>query len=146
MTTTQLTERWQSILQDKQNLLDSASEVLTASEYVLNQGDRQPQRLRELVESGDLETVYAEDGYQQRLQTRLAQVNDEATLQQQLRFFRHREMVRIIWRDLSGWADLAETVRELTALANCCVEQALNKLYQWQTELLGTPMDELVYS
>jgi glutamate-ammonia-ligase adenylyltransferase len=143
MTTTQLTERWQSILQDKQNLLDSASEVLTASEYVLNQGDRQPQRLRELVESGDLETVYAEDGYQQRLQTRLAQVNDEATLQQQLRFFRHREMVRIIWRDLSGWADLAETVRELTALADCCVEQALNKLYQWQTELLGTPMDEL---
>jgi len=55
MTTTALTEQWQSILQDKQNLLDSASEVLTASEYVLNQGDRQPQRLRELVESGDLE-------------------------------------------------------------------------------------------
>ena len=82
MTTTALTEQWQSILQDKQNLLDSASEVLTASEYVLNQGDRQPQRLRELVESGDLETVYAEDGYQQRLQTRLAQVTDEVTLQQ----------------------------------------------------------------
>ena len=99
MTTTQLTEQWQSILQDKQNLLDSASEVLTASEYVLNQGDRQPQRLRELVESGDLETVYAEDGYQQRLQTWLAQVNDEATLQQQLRLFRQREMVRIIWRE-----------------------------------------------
>lgn len=141
MTRTPLTQAWQSILQDKQNLLDSASTVLMGSEYVLNQGDRQPQRLRELVESGDLEKVYTDDGYQHRLQSRLADVKDEAQLHQQLRFFRQREMVRIIWRDLAGWADLAETMRELTALADCCVEQALDKLYLWQTELLGIPMD-----
>lgn len=137
-----LSDHWQSILQNKQNLLDSAMTVLAASEYVMNQGDRQPQRLIELFQSGDLEMAYEGDGYQQRLQSRLAEVNDEASLHQQLRIFRQREMVRIIWRDLSGWADLAETVRELTALADCCVEQALNKLYQWQTQLLGTPLDE----
>ena len=137
-----LSDHWQSILQNKQNLLHSAMTVLAASEYVMNQGDRQPQRLIELFQSGDLEMAYEGDGYQQRLQSRLAEVNDEASLHQQLRIFRQREMVRIIWRDLSGWADLAETVRELTALADCCVEQALNKLYQWQTQLLGTPLDE----
>jgi len=142
MTTTSLSEQWQSILQAKQNLLDSAMTVLTASEYVLNQGERHPQRLQELVDSGDLERVYTEDGYLKRLEIRLESVQDEATLHQQLRIFRQREMVRIIWRDLSGWADLAETVRELTALADCCVEQALNKLYQWQIQLLGTPLDE----
>src|SRR5690554_2678723 len=141
MTTTQLSEQWQSILGDKQTLLGSASTVLIASEYVLNQGERQPQRLRELVESGDLEVVYAEDGYQQRLQIRLEAVADETALQQQLRIFRQREMIRIIWRDLSGWAALAETMRELTALADACVQQALSKLYTWQSELFGVPVD-----
>lgn len=142
MTTKPLTEQWQSILQNKGNLLDSATSVLAASEYVLNQGERQPHRITELFESGDIELVYAEDGYQKRLQSRLETVQDEASLHQQLRAFRQREMVRIIWRDLAGWADLAETVRELTALADCCVEQALNTLYQWQTLLLGTPLNE----
>ena len=143
MTPTPLSEHWQLILQNKQNLLDSAMTVLTASEYVLNQGERQPQRMTELVESGDLEKAYSQNDYQQRLQQQLANIKDEATLHQQLRYFRQREMVRIIWRDLSGWAELAETVRELTALADSCVEQALNKLYQWQTELLGTPTNKL---
>ncbi|MDO8826774.1 bifunctional [glutamate--ammonia ligase]-adenylyl-L-tyrosine phosphorylase/[glutamate--ammonia-ligase] adenylyltransferase [Methylophaga sp.] len=140
--TLSLSEPWQTLLQGKQNLLGTAMTVLTASDYVLNQGERQPQRMAELLESGDLEIAYAEDGYQQRLQHRLASVKDEVSLHQQLRFFRQREMVRIIWRDLVGWADLAETVRELTGLADCCVEQALNKLYQWQTELLGTPTNK----
>jgi len=141
--TLSLSEPWQTLLQGKQNLLGTAMTVLTASDYVLNQGERQPQRMAELLESGDLEIAYAEDGYQQRLQHRLASVKDEVSLHQQLRFFRQREMVRIIWRDLAGWADLAETVHELTGLADCCVEQALNKLYQWQTELLGTPTNKL---
>lgn len=140
MTTTSLSEQWQYILQKKQYLCDSAMTVLTASEYVLNQGERQPQRILDLLESGDLEKVYAETDCPLQLQARLEHVEDEAALQQELRVFRQREMVRIIWRDLSGWADLAETVRDLTALADCCVEQSLNKLYQWQTQLLGTPM------
>lgn len=143
MIPTPLSEHWQLILQHKQNLLDSAMTVLTASEYVFNQGERQPQRMTELIESGDLEKAYSQNDYQQRLQQRLVNVEDEATLHQQLRFFRQREMVRIIWRDLAGWAELAETIRELTALADCCVEQALDKLYQWQTEFLGTPTNKL---
>lgn len=140
--TPSLSKQWQTLIQGKQNLLETAMAVLNASDYVLNQGERQPQRMAELLDSGDLDITYAEDGYQQRLQQRLASVKDEVSLHQQLRFFRQREMVRIIWRDLAGWADLAETVRELTGLADCCVEQALNKLYQWQTELLGTPTNK----
>lgn len=141
MTITTLTAHWKSILQGHSHLLDVAESVLSSSEYVFNQGERQPQRLRELVESGDLDIAYDEQGYQQRLHQRLANVKDEVELHQQLRLFRQREMVRVIWRDLSGWADLAETIHELTALADACVEQTLSILYQWQTQLLGTPVN-----
>lgn len=141
MTITTLTAHWKSILQGHSHLLDVAERVLSSSEYVFNQGERQPQRLRELVESGDLDIAYDEQGYQQRLHQRIANVKDEVELHQQLRLFRQREMVRVIWRDLSGWADLAETIHELTALADACVEQTLSILYQWQTQLLGTPVN-----
>ena len=33
-------------------------------------------------------------------------------------------MVRIAWRDIAGWADLDETLRDLSALADACIEFA----------------------
>ncbi len=41
-----------------------------------------------------------------------------------LRRWRRREMVRIAWRDLAGWATLAETLADLTAFADRAVETA----------------------
>ena len=38
------------------------------------------------------------------------------------RRFRRREMVRIAWRDLAAWADLAETLADLSASATACVD------------------------
>ena len=48
-------------------------------------------------------------------------------------------MVRIIWRDLAGWADLSETTRDLSAMADTCIQQALAILHQWQSDELGVP-------
>ena len=48
-------------------------------------------------------------------------------------------MVRIIWRDLAGMATLTETMQDLSALADACIEQTLPLLYNWQTKELGTP-------
>ena len=71
----------------------------------------------------------------------LEEVNDETSLHQKLRYFRQREMVRIIWRDIAGWANLAETIANLSALADACIEQSLALLHQWQCRDLGTPYD-----
>jgi glutamate-ammonia-ligase adenylyltransferase len=56
-----------------------------------------------------------------------------------LRVYRRREMVRIAWRDLAGWTDLAQTVADLSSLADACLEQAQRLLFQWQCEKYGTP-------
>ena len=49
-------------------------------------------------------------------------------------------MIRIAWRDLAGWADLAETMSELSAFADTCLDQTLRILYQWQSDKHGVPM------
>ncbi len=77
----------------------------------------------------------------QALFTRLAAVNDEAELQRELRHYRNQHMLRIIWRDLAGWASLPETLNDLSALAEACIDAALARLYDWQCEEAGTPRD-----
>jgi [glutamine synthetase] adenylyltransferase / [glutamine synthetase]-adenylyl-L-tyrosine phosphorylase len=135
-------EQWQVLLADDTMLIDSADRVLNGSDYVRQWGERNPDRASALFASGDVQDAYTLSGYDSRLTMQLHGVLDEAVLQQQLRYFRQREMVRIIWRDLSGWADLAETVRELSALADACIQQALAKLYGWHCKSLGTPFDD----
>lgn len=134
-------ENWQAILQTKPDMAKSAKIVLAGSDYVLQQGERKPEAITQLLASGDIERVYGESEYSQKLQTILPMVKDEARLHQQLRWFRHQQMVRIIWRDLAGWADLAETTRDLSALADACVKDTLDLLYKWQTEVNGTPLN-----
>jgi len=141
MTNNLLSEQWQSLISLDDSLLSSVEQVLMGSDYVVQWGNRYPERTQELISSADITTPYDADGYQCRLQALLEGVVDEPLLHQKLRNFRQREMVRIIWRDLAGWADLAETVRDLSAMADACVIQSLALLHSWQCEQLGTPYD-----
>src|SRR6202043_2148100 len=49
----------------------------------------------------------------------------EAHFQGELRRWRRREFIRIAWRDLAGWADLPETLADLTAFADAAIVAAL---------------------
>jgi glutamate-ammonia-ligase adenylyltransferase len=69
----------------------------------------------------------------------LAEVEDEDSLMRRLRHCRRREMVRIAWRDLAGWADLAETMADLSAFADACLHRTLQILYRWQCDKSGIP-------
>ena len=137
-----ISEPWQGLLANNEALASSAQSVLNGSEYVRLWGERHPECTQGLISSGDIERVYDETGFEIRLTAALESVADETTLHQQLRYFRQREMTRIIWRDLAGWADLAETMRELSALADACIRQALATLYQWHSAQLGKPLNE----
>jgi len=48
-------------------------------------------------------------------------------------------MIRIAWRDLAGWADLSQTMADLSALADACINQALLLLYEWACQKYGIP-------
>jgi len=98
----------------------------------------QPGILVELVCSGDLSTIYNDQSYSGKL-ARL-KIDSEAGLMQELRRFRRREMIRIAWRDLAGWAPLSETLADLSWLADACIQYALSFLYNQACEKRGTPL------
>jgi glutamate-ammonia-ligase adenylyltransferase len=113
--------------------------VWAASAFVAHACIKSPALLSELNASDDLMIRYGAGAYRERLEKELQGVADEDDLLKALRLIRRREMVRIAWRDLAGWADLAETLRDLSSLAAACVDCALSRLEDWQSRELGVP-------
>ena len=66
----------------------------------------------------------------------------DAQLQRVLRRFRHRHLFRILWRDLSGVAELDETLNQLSILAECCITAADQWVYESLCLRYGEPRDE----
>ncbi len=118
---------------------DDLVRVLTGSDYVADQLSRNPALLDDLLSSDDLYSAYPAKEYCQRLTQSLALVDSEERLQSVLRTFRQREMVRIIWRDLTRHTDMRGTTADLSALADACIDQALTWLYNDCCARWGTP-------
>jgi len=115
----------------------------SCSDFVAEQAAADPHSFRQLVESGDLHISYSDKGYIQRLQARIEQLSGrccEEQLSRELRLFRRREMIRIIWRDFSRQAPMLETTRDATLLAEACINTALQYLQPITIEELGAPI------
>lgn len=117
----------------------SAAKVLACSEFVLRTCQARPELMVEVVTSDDLLRAYPDGHLSTRVHAALAGCDDEVALKRALRQVRQREMLRIAWRDLAGWASLEETVRTLSALADACLEAALKKLMEWAVAREGLP-------
>ena len=116
--------------------------VWEASDYVTQACLRHPRLLPDLLASGDLSHPYEAGAMDRQLAAAMAGVAGEAQLNKTLREFRRYQMVRIIWRDLAGWAGLDETLEDLSALADACVRAAVEFLYPLLCTELGTPRDQ----
>ncbi len=127
-------------LPDDPDLSGRILRVLAFSDFVAEQCTRRPDLLEHLLRSGDLDRVNAPGAYAAGLASRLKGVADTETLGRRLRRFRCREMIRIAWRDLTGLAGLAETTTDLSALAEACLEQALQWLHQKLCADHGEPL------
>jgi len=122
-------------------LWSTLGKVWGASPFVAEQCVRSPQLLDELSSSGHLFASASLESYRQSLLTRWQSPFSEAEMMAALRRFRNLEMVRIAWRDIAGWADLEETMADLSALAETCVQQCLEHLFKQACEMRGTPVN-----
>lgn len=116
--------------------------VFACSEFIQHACQSQPELLPDLIQSGELQRAYAPGELAARVRHHVAACEDEAALKHVLRRLRQREMVRLAWRDLAGWANLEEVVRTLSALADTCLDVALEKLYDWAVVRDGEPKEE----
>ena len=119
-------------------VLASLVKVWCSSVFVFESCLRRPELLQSLMMTGDLLRSYSTSQYETTLAEQV--VTSEAQLMQNLRYFRRREMVRIAWRDLAGWAPLSETLAEVSRLADACIQKALGFLYREACEKRGPPL------
>ncbi|GBE11196.1 glutamate-ammonia-ligase adenylyltransferase [bacterium BMS3Abin12] len=109
--------------------------VWACSAFVARACVRDPGLPGRLLDSGELLGDFGAGEYPRLL----AAFERGAPTGVRLRRFRRRHMVRIAWRDLAGWAPLEETLRDLTALAEACLEAALDDAYCSLHRRWGTP-------
>jgi glutamate-ammonia-ligase adenylyltransferase len=102
--------------------------VFAASDFVSQGCTRQPEFFIDLISSGDLLEPLHRLDFIARAPAIIAagqsQTMPEGEFIAALRRWRKREMVRIAWRDLAGWASLDETLRELSMFADTAIQRA----------------------
>jgi glutamate-ammonia-ligase adenylyltransferase len=113
------------------DLTTSMLRVWAGSEFVMRACIDDPSLVTGFLDEGSLLADYAAGEYQRKLGRLLDGVRDQESLGRYLREFRQREMVRIAWRDLAGWAPLNEVLHDLTALADASVQASLDQLGRW---------------
>ncbi|MDQ3774213.1 MAG: bifunctional [glutamate--ammonia ligase]-adenylyl-L-tyrosine phosphorylase/[glutamate--ammonia-ligase] adenylyltransferase [Pseudomonadota bacterium] len=122
-------------------LCQALRQVCACSPFVACHFARDPSRLAELLASGELGRRLTAAEYRARAEAASAGAEDEAALMSRLRRLRHRELVRIAWRDIRGDAGLADTMAELSDFADAVLAATLGWLHRAQVAALGSPCD-----
>jgi len=113
--------------------------VSAASDFVIEQSVRDPLMLLSLVQSGELDRAFAPGELCGQMAAAVGTAQTEDELGRVLRRQRTRHQVRIIWRDLNRQADLVQTCRDLSDMADASIDQAYQWLYRRHCEQFGTP-------
>ena len=116
--------------------------VLAGSDYVAEQLRRDPHMAWRLLEGQSLWRSLVAGEMADLLAASIAGSETEEELTQRLRRFRQQQQVRIIWRDITRQAPTMETTRDLSDMADTCLEQAYQWVYQQLVKDFGTPFDE----
>ncbi|QBX39481.1 bifunctional [glutamate--ammonia ligase]-adenylyl-L-tyrosine phosphorylase/[glutamate--ammonia-ligase] adenylyltransferase [Pseudomonas fluorescens] len=113
--------------------------VSAASDFVIEQSVRDPLMLLSLVQSGELDRPFAPGELCSQIAAAVNTAQSEDELGRVLRRQRARHQVRIIWRDLNRQADLVQTCRDLSDMADATIDQAYQWLYSRHCQQFGTP-------
>ncbi len=111
--------------------------VWSCSKFVAEYCCRHRSTVLDLLDS--IALARTETSYAEAIAEKVGEPADEGELMAALRRFRNQEMVRIAWRDLSGRADLRETMRDLSLLAESVIDHSTKILYRNLEVRFGTP-------
>lgn len=128
-------------LPDHPNFIPSLVRAWALSPYAARLSIKHPDWVIALFASGEIDRHLDPT----ELKDALSKLVDEAetidALEKTLRIFRNRCMLRIIWRDMADMSDLNNTIRELSALGDACINLAARRLHAWQNTIYGTPAE-----
>jgi glutamate-ammonia-ligase adenylyltransferase len=122
------------------DLRDELPRVLAGSDFVCNSLARDAGLAKWLIDGAALSRPLAPGEMAQRLAAVIAEP-DLAGVMAALRRQREREMVRIAWRDLSGWATLQETLADTSAFADAAIQAAVEYASLDLVRTYGEPLN-----
>jgi len=122
------------------DLRDALPRVLAGSDFVCNSLGRDAGLARWLIDGAELTRPLARGEMAQRLAAVIAEP-DLAGFMAALRRQREREMLRIAWRDLAGWATLTETLADLSAFADAAIQSAVDYASLDLARTYGEPLN-----
>lgn len=114
--------------------------LLAASPFAAQLCRRHPEWLPALRAAGDLDRAVPAEQWPSRARAALGEPESVAALDEALRRWRNREQLRLIWRDFNRLADMAGTTAEVSALADQCIQCALDYHYAQLCQEWGVPM------
>jgi len=133
---TRLPELPQGLFTDLPIAAQTVGRVVVCSDFVLAMLLRQPDALLDRL--ADEEPLTTPD-----VEARFALAGcDEAQAMSKFRRARQVEMVRIAWRDLSGFSDLETNLLDLSVLADSAIHAALDFAVGALAPRYGKPVDD----
>ncbi|QFY43635.1 bifunctional [glutamate--ammonia ligase]-adenylyl-L-tyrosine phosphorylase/[glutamate--ammonia-ligase] adenylyltransferase [Candidatus Methylospira mobilis] len=121
-------------------LLRVMPSVFASSLFARNQCKLYPDVFVELAVSGCLFDTLDVGKLALSLKCFFSQAGDDDALMSGLRRVRNREMLRIAWRDIAGWDDIDNTLRELSILAQTIIAETLEHLFQQACDASSVPL------
>nr|WP_296752452.1 bifunctional [glutamate--ammonia ligase]-adenylyl-L-tyrosine phosphorylase/[glutamate--ammonia-ligase] adenylyltransferase [Thioalkalivibrio sp.] len=131
-----------ALLADPPEAIPGAGMVFLCSDYVTQIAGRHPEYVLDALDAEGAMPVRSDEEIRTWLSERLRDVADDAQLRACLRELRHRELIRIAWRDLLGQAGLDEVMHDLTRLADTLVQGAMEWLEERLQQRYGIPRDD----
>ncbi len=143
-------ERLAEVLRDRENhfqfLLNNPSvlgvllKILGTSQYLSDILLTRPHLVSEIMQTESSKSLVDAAALQAELSDLLDSVPDYAAKLTALREFKHRKMLHIGMRDICGWADVEETLRETTSLADVCIQAAFGAASSEVSQKYGEPV------
>lgn len=119
-----LGDRWQPL----------APRVWLGSEFVRQWCCECPADFASLVATGSLFRSFSKSDYYFQYREVLKNVRSVKQLKHHAKQFRRQMLVRIIWRDIAGWADLHATLQETSWCADAIIDLTNKLLHRWQSK------------
>jgi [glutamine synthetase] adenylyltransferase / [glutamine synthetase]-adenylyl-L-tyrosine phosphorylase len=128
-----------SALLNRPGFARHAATLFACSPFAAQLCQRFPAWLLELHRAGDLEHSLPAAAWHSRLSAALDSPNSLDALDSGLRRFRNREFLRLIWRDFNRLAPMLETTADISAVAEHCIQAALDFHYVQLSAEWGIP-------
>ncbi|WP_299729489.1 bifunctional [glutamate--ammonia ligase]-adenylyl-L-tyrosine phosphorylase/[glutamate--ammonia-ligase] adenylyltransferase [uncultured Endozoicomonas sp.] len=119
-------------------LINELIQCWAGSDFAAQQCIRYPEWLETLCTNRKQLPDMAKN-HAERLGSAIALATTDDELNRALRLYRNQEMLRIIWLDLNRLVSMSDTTKDMSNLADACIDRTLDWLYHDACKTMGTP-------